>query len=520
MIALLKNLVLGANSVSKDFESNLALPAARALKIPVESVKGWEILHSAVDSRRGEPRLIYTLKLELDDCAAKKVAVATTEELAAFNIGCLDLPDNSALCNPIVVGTGPAGIFGALALALAGAKPLIIDRGSPVDLRTEEWHKFLTTRELDEESNLLIGEGGAGTFSDGKLYTGTRDGKAGFVKAALVQAGAPAEILWRSRPHIGSDYLRTVAAGLRKRIEDAGGVFRFHTNVQSLHIANGRCAGVVTGDGEILSAPAVLLAPGLGGRNLIRNILAHVNWELKPFQMGCRIEHPQNFIDITQYHGPRPVVLGAAEYHLVSRRGERHVSSFCMCPGGVVVNASAWKGRSCSNGMSEFSRGGEFANSCLICTINPGELGNLISVDENIETIDRRIYQRGGSDYTMPAQRAVDFIAGRRGNPIIKSGSVTGSISSRLDDIPPLPVRNAIVTALHEFEHRCSGFIRNGVFIGFESCVSSPIRILRDNCCCSSLPGLYPAGEGVGMAGGIMSAACDGIRTAEFMLKM
>lgn len=237
----------------------------------------------------------------------------------------LDLPERTALLHPVVVGTGPAGIFAALALALAGAKPLILDRGRRVEERYADYRRFLESRELDESSNLLLGEGGAGTFSDGKLYTGTRDIRAAFVLDTLARAGAPPEIRYLKRPHIGSDKLRAVAANLRKRIIGLGGEFRFGTEVTGLLLKNGRCIGVETAAGDRIEAPAVIMAPGLGGRELVQRMARQgAGALLKPFQIGCRIEHPQSFIDRAMYHlDSRPAALGAAEYHLVSRPGNR-----------------------------------------------------------------------------------------------------------------------------------------------------------------------------------------------------
>jgi uncharacterized FAD-dependent dehydrogenase len=234
------------------------------------------------------------------------------EAFAAYVPAEPEIPPHVSLRHPVVVGTGPAGIYGALVLAMAGCEPLIVDAGTPVEARCGDYRKFLDTRMLDENSNLLIGEGGAGTFSDGKLYTGTRDRRAGWVKRIMVRCGVPEEILWKSRAHAGSDYLQSSAAELRRMIESYGGKFLFHTRITDIMVKDGICQGVVTASGEKIPAPAVLIAPGLGGRELVQQLTRRAAWELKPFQIGCRIEHPQKLIDRAMYRMPRPAALGAA----------------------------------------------------------------------------------------------------------------------------------------------------------------------------------------------------------------
>ena len=330
----------------------------------------------------------------------------------------------------------------------------------------------------------------------------------------------PREEASTARPHIGTDYLKVAAAGLRKKIIELGGSFLFNTGVGDIIVKNGRCAGVVLASGEKIQAPAVLLAPGLGGRELVRNIAKLVEWELKPFQIGCRIEHPQNLIDRAMYHtANRPAALGAAEYHIISRKYSRHTASFCMCPGGEVVNATAWEKRSISNGMSRFARSEKFANSCLISTFDPGELGSITQIDEFFREIESDCFLAGGGDYTLPAQDAAAFLRKENGLKNSVTSAPTGIVSGRIDRIIPDELFRALSSALKDFDHRIPGFIRQGKFIGVESCVSSPIRFVRDReTMQSSLPGLFCAGEGCGLAGGIISAACDGIRCAEKML--
>lgn len=514
MAYLLNDLIFDALKLPARWSDDPAALAAEKLGVPRHKISTAEILSASIDSRRGTPKLLLSLRLEGD------FPDSPEEEFAAFAPRSPDLPQNTSLKHPVVVGTGPAGIFGALVLAYAGAEPIVIDRGCPADERVHKYQNFLQNRQFDTESNLLIGEGGAGTFSDGKLYTGTKDFRAAWIKKIMVDCGAPKEILWQKRPHAGSDFLAAMAVNLRKKIESLGGTFLFNTAVNSLHLVNGRCSGVRCTSGEIIEAPSVLFAPGLGGRELVRNILDNVAWELKPFQTGCRIEHPQDLIDRAMYHVPRPQALSAAEYHIVSRCHTRHTASFCMCPGGEVVNASAWEKRSISNGMSCFARDSGFANSCLICTFEPSEFSSLMEIDKMYESIEKNCFLAGGGDYTLPAQDAAAFCRRENGLKNFRTSAAIGIVPGRIDRLVPPALYPALTAAVKDFDRRMPGFIRQGKFIGVESCVSSPVRIIRDReTMQTSLKNLFCTGEGCGLAGGIISAACDGIRCAEKMLQ-
>ena len=328
---ILEKLAVSVRKAPRNADGNLLPVIAGKLGVSPENLE-YRILGKSIDSRRSEPVFIYRLAVSSEK--PLPLPELTPEQMAALEKAELPLPEKVTLRNPVVVGTGPAGIFGALALAMAGCDPIVIDRGFPVDHRRQEWEKFLKSRLLDTENNLLIGEGGAGAFSDGKLYTGTKDVNRRFILQEMIEAGAPEEIAYLSRPHVGSDKLPLISINLRRKIEALGGKFFFGKEVTDIAVENGRCTGVYCGN-ELISAPAVLFAPGLGGRELVRRILPKVAFSMKPFQMGCRIEHPQSLIDRCQYHiAHRPAALGAAEYHLVSRPGDAlNVSSFCMCPG-------------------------------------------------------------------------------------------------------------------------------------------------------------------------------------------
>lgn len=509
-----------------DIDEHMGERALKSLHLPAGALRDWRILAKSVDSRGRVPVLLYSLLLDLDDRfpGAARLEPACAEAVCAASDPQLELPEQHGLLHPIVVGTGPGGIFCALTLAMAGAEPIVLDAGQDVETRYADYRSFLAKRELNETSNLLIGEGGAGTFSDGKLYTGTKDKRAAFVLAELASGGNAPEIRYTKRPHIGSDRLRTAAAKLRHKIIELGGEFHFGTKVVDLVVRDGFCRGVVTASGETMEAPCVLIAPGLGGRDLVGTLEKYADHDLKSFQIGCRIEHPQALIDDRQFHlagRPRPAALGAAEYHMVSRPvdGAANVSSFCMCPGGELLNATAWRGQSVTNGMSDSARSGEFANGCLIMTLPPDRFASPAEARELFTRLEQRCFEMGGCDYTLPAQDAVAFLGRRAGLRLRKTGCATGIVPGRIDELIPQELYKALRAALKHFDHICPGFIGEGKLVGLETCVSSPVRFIRDpETLCSSVKGLYLCGEGTGAAGGIMSAAVDGVKLAEAML--
>ena len=515
------NFRLAARSAGREIDRNLAPLLEKRFQLAPGSAASYTILSRRIDSRGREPILDYKLLVEAPELLPGGSA-ATPDELAALFPAELPIPERITLpINPIVVGTGPAGIFAAYLLAASGVQPVILERGSPIEERVAGQRRFLRDRKLDEADNLLIGEGGAGAFSDGKLYTGTRDRLGRLVIDTLVQMGAAPELRYRARPHVGSDYLHKIGVNFRHRIEALGGSFQFHAEVVDVLVESGRCVGVVLADGKVLRAPAVVLAPGLGGRKLLKHLAGKIACVPKPFQIGCRIEHPQEWVDLRQYHGSRPAALEAAEYHLVSGRhpGAPQMSSFCMCPGGRIVNASAWCGQSATNGVSDYARSGEFANSCLIATLLPEHYGDIASAWERIEHYEKAIFAAGGGDYSFPAQDAAAFLAGRPGLSGEITSCETGIVSGRLDRLIDPFLRTALNRALRDFDRKMPGFIRYGKLVGMESCVSSPVRVVRNERNETSLPGLFVCGEGVGGAGGIVSGACDGMRTALALLQ-
>jgi len=427
---------------------------------------------------------------------------------------------------PVVIGSGPCGIFAGLILAQMGFRPIILERGKAVRERTKDTFGLWRQRVLHPESNVQFGEGGAGTFSDGKLYTQIKDPKhySRKVLNEFVKADAPAEILFVSKPHIGTFRLVKMVELMRASIEELGGEFRFESKVENLDIENGRVRGVTLAGGEHIVSDHVVLAVGHSARDTFQ--MLHDNGvyvEAKPFSIGFRIEHPQSIIDRCRF-GPNAgnPILGAADYKLVHHASNgRSVYSFCMCPGGTVVAATSEPGRVVTNGMSQYSRNERNANAAIVVGITPADYpGDPLAGIAFQRELESRAYELGGANYDAPGQLVGDFIKGRPSTefgsvvPSYKPGVHLGDLASAL----PSYAIEAIREALPEFDKQIKGFaMRDAVLTGVETRTSSPIRIKRndDNLQSLNTRGLYPAGEGAGYAGGIMSAAIDGIRVAE-----
>lgn len=432
---------------------------------------------------------------------------------------------------PLIIGFGPCGLFAALLLAQMGFRPIVLERGKNVRSRTKDTWALWRKKILSPESNVQFGEGGAGLFSDGKLYSQIKDPKfyARKVMHEFVRAGAPEEIMYVNKPHIGTFRLTGVVAKMREEIIALGGEVRFESRVTDLLIDNGQVEGVVLANGDTLHSRHVILALGHSSRDTFRMLHRQgVHIEAKPFAIGFRIEHPQGMIDkarLGKYAG-HPA-LGAADYKLVHHaKNGRAVYSFCMCPGGTVVAATSEPGRVVTNGMSQYSRNERNANSGIVVGINPEQdfPGDALAGVELQERLEERAYELGGSDYCAPAQLVGDFI---RGVPSSEFGEVEPSYTPgvRLGDLSPsLPAFaiDAIREALPAFGRKIRGFDRdNAILTGIETRTSSPVRITRHHDTLQSLNtrGLYPAGEGAGYAGGILSAGVDGIKVAEALAK-
>jgi uncharacterized FAD-dependent dehydrogenase len=430
---------------------------------------------------------------------------------------------------PIVVGFGPCGIFAGLLLAQMGFKPIILERGKEVRQRTKDTWGLWRKNVLNPESNVQFGEGGAGTFSDGKLYSQIKDPKFHGRKVLheFVKAGAPEEILYVSKPHIGTFRLTGVVENMRHQIEALGGEVRFEQRVTDVLIDNGQLQGVVVDGGERIESRHVIMALGHSARDTFRMLHGRgVYMEAKPFSVGFRIEHPQSLIDrarLGKYAGhPK---LGAADYKLVHHaRNGRSVYSFCMCPGGTVVAATSEPNRVVTNGMSQYSRNERNANSGIVVGITPEDYpGGPLAGIELQERLESHAYLMGGSTYEAPAQLVGDFIAGKASQEL---GSVEPSYKPGvklvdLADALPAYAIEAIREALPAFDKQIKGFaLHDAVLTGIETRTSAPLRITRDESMQSlNVKGLFPAGEGAGYAGGILSAGVDGIRIAEALAR-
>jgi uncharacterized FAD-dependent dehydrogenase len=431
--------------------------------------------------------------------------------------------------NVIVIGAGPAGLFAALSLAKAGIKPLLLEQGAPVEERKKDVSSFWSGAALKPYSNVQFGEGGAGTFSDGKLNTGIRDpeGRIEYMLQKMVEAGADPSIISDAKPHLGTDVLERVVKSLREEILRDGAQIRYHCRVKELVTENGAVCGLKTEDmlrgrEEILPADAVILAPGHSARELIRTLYAQgVKMEAKGFAMGLRIQHPQKLIDRIQYGGEFDY-LPPADYKLTARTKEgRGVFSFCMCPGGYVVNASSEPSRLCVNGMSYADRAGENANSALVVQLNPSDFaGGLFGGMEEQERLERAAYLAAGG--AVPTQRWEDFAAARfRTDPGSVAPSIRGAFApAELCGILPELISGSLREAMPHFDRKMPGYaLPDALLCGVESRTSSPVRILRDTAGESNIKGLYPCGEGAGYAGGITSAAVDGLKCAEAVIR-
>ena len=514
-----------------------ALRAAilKTLAIPPADLIAYSVRRRGYDARRaGELVFVYTLDVEVRDEAALLKKYRHVRHIAQTPDETYRHPVHAPediKTRPVVIGTGPCGMFAGLSLARMGFKPILLERGRPVRERTGDVWGFWRARRLNPESNVQFGEGGAGTFSDGKLHTGIKD-RGHHIRRILqdlVDCGAPAEILYISKPHIGTLRLVKVVENLRHTIEALGGEIRFDSQVTGLAIESGQVRGVKLANGRRIATDRVVLAVGHSARDTFE--MLHdlgVGIEPKAFSIGFRIEHPQRLIDVCRL-GPQAgnSLLGAADYKLVHHcRNGRDVYSFCMCPGGQVVAASSEPGRVVTNGMSHYSRNERNANAGIVVAITPADFGD----DHPLAGIalqrrwEETAFRLGGSNYNAPAQRVGDFLAGR---PSTEPGSVIPSytpgvtwtdLSAALPDYAIAAIREAIPA----FDKTLKGFaLPDAVLTAVETRTSSPIRIPRDEDSYESVNtgGLYPAGEGAGYAGGIISAAVDGMKVAEALAR-
>lgn len=507
-------------------ESKELLPAkvAKKLKIKPSDIISLSIFKEAIDARKkDEIKLVYTVD----------VATTKDEKLLAKNpnlkqtdpaYSCPPKGDKVMLHRPIVVGSGPCGLFAALLLAQQGFKPIVLERGKCVDERVKDVTRFWKDGTFLPASNVQFGEGGAGTFSDGKLTTQIKNKRCHKVLEEMVAAGAPEEILYKNKPHVGTDILRVVVKNIREQIISLGGTFRFEAQLTDIETKDGRLSAVIVNEKERIPAEICILSIGHSARDTFSMLYDRkLHMEQKPFSIGMRVEHLQEWINEAQYgkkfaHHPK---LGAAEYKLVHHcENGRTVYSFCMCPGGYVIASASEEGRVVTNGMSEHARDGKNANSAILVNVGPEDFegDHPLAGMQLQRQFEELAFRLGGSNYCAPVQKLGDFFTGKQSEgfgqvvPSYAPGVSFANIKAAL----PSFMAEAVDEAMHAFGKKLKHFDHeDALFTGFETRSSSPVRMPRNEHYESNIEGIFPAGEGAGYAGGISSAAVDGIQVAE-----
>ena len=522
-------------------DSVLRERAAHAVGLAPEDLQAVSIARRSLDARRrgrpGPRALHYDVQVDVELApgtrgAALDRALASGRARELGPPARFELPDTDPSWRGrrvVVVGAGPAGLYAAWTLAANGIGVDLIERGPALAQRSRAVARFLRTRELDPERNLLFGEGGAGTYSDGKLYTRTRHALEAPIVQTLVEAGAPPEIAFDARAHVGTDRLHKLLPRLRGRLETLGVRFHFETRLEALVLTDrGRerhVRALRTSRGE-MAADGVVLALGHSARDSLRALAAQgVSLEAKPFQIGLRAEHPQALIDRARLGDGADIArIGHAYYALVARpgRGVAGAHSFCMCPGGQIVAAVAQPGLLCTNGMSNSRHSSPFANAGLVVTLGPREFGEgpFAGIDYQ-ERLEATCFAAGGGDWHVPAQRVPDFLAGRSGTSLGRCSYKLGLAEARLDELLPATLTEPLRAAIRTFDRAIPGFAgSDGLLVGVESRSSGPVRMPRDPRTrrAQGFDNLWPVGEGAGHAGGIMSAAIDGARSAWALL--
>ncbi len=510
-------------------ESKLGELLAKKLNISPKDIVDFKIFKKSIDARRKDRiHFVYTLdcKIKNEEKILKRHSKRGVNKVKDTKREYRPLaPEGTP--RPLVVGAGPSGLFAALVLAKSGYRPILVERGKDVDRRALDVGFFWKDGKLNPESNVQFGEGGAGTFSDGKLTTLVKDPRSRWILEEFVKNGAPEDILYINKPHIGTDILRNVVKEVRKTIISLGGEVRFESKLTDLIIEDRKIIGARINGEEEIKTDRVLLAIGHSARDTFKMLLdSGVEIRQKAFSIGVRIEHPQELIDEKQYGKFKDhEKLGAAEYKLSAHfPNGRSAYSFCMCPGGMVIGASSEEGKIVTNGMSMHSRSGQNANSAILVGVDPSDFkdDHPLAGVEFQRKWESLAFKLGGSDYRAPAQRVEDFLNDR---PSEEIGSVekTYNPGVKMTDLRlclPDYVTDTLKLAIEEFDKKIRGFNNpDSILTGVETRSSSPVRIQRGESLESNIKGLYPLGEGAGYAGGIMSAAIDGIRVADKILE-
>lgn len=511
------NLLLPIKYTDEDIKNEIK----KKLRIGDYDILSFEILKASIDAhKRGE---VYT---------SLNVAAVLRGEKRFYNVKNVEkyekyeyeYPCPSRLSKrPVIVGFGPAGLFAAHILAVCGAQPIVIERGLDVDSRKKAVTHFFGGGRLDTECNIQFGEGGAGTFSDGKLNTGTKDMRQRKVLEEFIKHGAPEEISYSGKPHIGTDLLSGIIKNMRNEIIYLGGEVRFGCRLEDIYTDGNKIIGIKTTKGDI-DTDTVILATGHSARDTLKMLLFHnILMERKSFSVGVRIEHPQKLIDEALYHSYAKELPAASYKAAVHLKDGRGVYTFCMCPGGTVVAAASEENTVVTNGMSNFARDGENANSALLVSVLPTDFegSDVLSGVHFQQKLEKSAFYMGGANYFAPVQTSADFIKGQKS---VSLGNVAptypiGVTPSNLGQLFPEFITRSLREGITLMDRKIKGFaLPDAVLTAVESRSSSPVRIIRGADMQSSVKGLYPCGEGAGYAGGIMSAAVDGIRIAEYVL--
>lgn len=521
------------NNIKINLDSHIDIlkkEASKKLKISMDSIRDIRILKESIDARKKDIKLCYHVEVDCENEEKILRKVASNDILkgkSKENIN-IEYGNEKLDKRPIIVGSGPCGMFTALVLAENGYKPILIEQGDEAKKRKEKIDFFYKTGILDVDSNVQFGEGGAGTFSDGKLTTRIKDPRCSFVLKSFVESGAPSEIIYSGKPHIGTDILIDVVENIRNKIISLGGTVIFSTKLTDIIAKNGAINSIKINDGEEIETKILILAIGHSSRNTYKMLFDKgLDLKQKSFAIGARIEHLQSMIDENQYgeYANHPK-LKSAEYRLTykSKLTNRPCYSFCMCPGGIVVAASSEENKLVVNGMSEYKRDKENANSAIVVGVTPEDFksNHPLAGIEYQQHYESLAYKIGGGDYKAPVQLVEDFIKDRNSNTFKDvSPSYTKETSfNELKNCLPDYVIDTMKESLIEFNKKIKGFSESGILTGIETRTSAPVTIDRDeNLESQNIRGVYPAGEGAGYAGGIMSAAVDGIKVAEKIMQ-